>query len=83
MTRPHKPPALAPGSVVTLVSPGSPADARSIARGTAELRRLGWTPRRVALKERPDGYFAASARGRAAEMLSALRTARTDAVICV
>jgi muramoyltetrapeptide carboxypeptidase len=83
MKRPVKPPALAPGSVVTLVSPGFPADARSIARGMAELRRLGWSPQRIALKERPDGYFAASARGRAAELLSALRHAKTDAVICV
>ena len=83
MTRPHKPLALSPGSVVTLVSPGFPSDARSVARGMAELRRLGWIPRRVALKERPDGYFAASARGRAAEFSAALRHARSDAVISV
>jgi muramoyltetrapeptide carboxypeptidase len=83
MKRPLKPQALSPGSVVTLVSPGFPADAGSIARGMAELRRLGWRPRRVALKERPDGYFAASARGRANELISALRDAKTDAVICV
>jgi len=83
MTRPHKPFALASGSIVTLVSPGFPSDARSVARGMAELRRRGWIPRRIALKERPDGYFAASARGRAREFVSALRHARTDAVISV
>jgi muramoyltetrapeptide carboxypeptidase len=83
MKRPLKPQALAPGSVVTLVSPGFAADAGSIARGMAELRRLGWRPRRIALKERPDGYFAASARGRTRELISALRDAKTDAVICV
>jgi muramoyltetrapeptide carboxypeptidase len=83
MKRPIKPRALAPGSVVTLISPGFPADARSVARGAAEIRRLGWTPRRIVLKERPDGYFAASARGRARELISALRHARSDAVICV
>ncbi|MGC1187867.1 MAG: LD-carboxypeptidase, partial [Candidatus Acidiferrales bacterium] len=83
MTRPHKPLALVPGSIVTLVSPGFPADARSIERGMAELRRLGWSPRRVALRERPDGYFAAPARARAAEFIAALRHARSDALICV
>jgi muramoyltetrapeptide carboxypeptidase len=83
MFRPLKPRALGPGSVVTLVSPASSAEARAIARGMRELQRLGWIPRRALRKERPEGYFAAPVRGRAAELIAALRHARTEAVICV
>jgi len=83
MHRPVKPRALAPGSIVMLVSPASSAEARKIARGMAELRRLGWIPLHAMRKERPDGYFAAPVRGRTAELIAGLRSARTDAVIAV
>ena len=83
MLRPRKPRSLAPGSGVSLVSPASTAKASTIARGVRELRRLGWVPRRAAHKERPDGYFSASASGRATELISALRNPRSDAVICM
>ena len=81
MTAAIKPPALAPGDLVRVISPASPADRHALGRGIAELERLGYHVRTGAAMQ-PDGYFAGSVLRRKAELESALIDPDTSAVIC-
>ena len=81
MTGIIKPPALAPGGLVRVISPASPAERDALGRGIAELERLGYKVRTGAAMQ-PDGYFAGSALRRKAELESALTDPDAAAVIC-
>lgn len=78
-----KPPALAPGGLVRLISPASPAQPEAISRGIAELERIGYRVRFASPEMKPDGYFAGSLSRRAAELHTALADADAQAIICV
>jgi len=82
MPRPLKPPALLPGSEVAIISPASPAEPDRIARGLAELKRLGYKPRPSASLT-PDHFFTGSTVERAGELLAALAAPQARAVFCV
>jgi muramoyltetrapeptide carboxypeptidase len=78
----RKPKALARDARVAAFAPASPGREEKVAAGIAELRRLGFTVEpRVA--ERPEGYFAASAEARRAELLRLLGDKKVDGVIGV
>ena len=81
MSKPLKPLALLPGHTIAVVSPGSPPDAERLARGVENLKALGYhvKPHQPA---RTQGFFSASADKRAAELESALRDPRANAVFC-
>jgi muramoyltetrapeptide carboxypeptidase len=83
MTKPRKPPALAPGGLIRTVSPASPAQSAATSLGVAELERLGYRVRFASPEMKPDGYFAGSLARRAAELKAALLDADAQAVICV
>lgn len=83
MTDSLKPPALAPGDTVRLISPASLADPDALARGCLELERLGYRPSRSRTAERSDAYFAGSVAERMAELTDALTAPGVGAVICV
>lgn len=79
----QKPPALKAGAKIALVSPSSPADAQKVARGAAELIRLGYAPQPAAAAMAPDGFFAGPTDRRAFQLQSALGDPQVDAVLCV
>jgi len=81
LPKPRKPPALAPGDFVRVISPASPAEREALGRGIAELERLGYHVRAGAAMQ-PDGYFAGSLLRRKAELESALQDRGANAVIC-
>ncbi len=76
-----KPPALAPGGLVRVISPASPADRDALGRGIAELERLGYRVRTGSAMQ-PEGYFAGSTLRRKAELEAALQDPDASAVIC-
>jgi muramoyltetrapeptide carboxypeptidase len=78
--RPRKPKALHAGSLLAVIAPASPGHLEPEQRGVAELRRLGFAVERAASRT-SQGYFAASASERRAELLRALRDPRIDALI--
>ena len=78
-----KPPALAPGGLIRVISPASPAKAEAVSLGVAELERLGYRVRFASREMKPDGYFAGSLARRAAELKAALLDTEARAVICV
>ncbi len=82
MSRPHKPPALLPGSEVAIVSPASPAEPDRVARGFAELKRLGYKPRPPASLT-PDHFFAGGIPERADQLLDALAAPQARAVFSI
>lgn len=77
-----KPRALERGARVAAFAPASPGREEKVAAGIAELRRLGFIVEPPAV-ERPEGYFAASAEARRAELLKLLGDRRVDGVIGV
>ena len=79
---PIKPPALAPGSNVRIISTASPADKTLLRRGVAELKRLRYRVQHAPSEMRPDGYFAGSLAQRLKELRNALTDPEADAVIC-
>ena len=81
MPKPLKPPALLPGSELAVVSPSSPAEPDRIARGLAELKRLGYKPRTPASLT-PDLFFSATVSQRADDLLAALSDPQPRAAIC-
>ena len=81
MSQPLKPPALLPGSELAVVSPASLADPDRIARGLAELARLGYKPRRPASLA-PDMFFSGTLAQRADQLLAALSDPHPRAVVC-
>ncbi|MGB9631008.1 MAG: S66 peptidase family protein [Candidatus Methanodesulfokora sp.] len=78
-----RPPALSPGSTIAVVSPSSPADPKSLARGVGYLRKKGY---KVILGDvtksvRMHGYLAAPDEMRAAELSWAFRNEEVKAII--
>jgi muramoyltetrapeptide carboxypeptidase len=81
MKYPKKPPALARGDSVRIVSTASPADETALQRGTGELERLGYRVLR-SRQMAADGYFAGSQARRRAQLEGALGDGKAEAVIC-
>ena len=81
MKEPRKPPALARGSTVRIVSTASPANRAARRQGVDELERLGYRVLR-SREMTAEGYFAGSQARRLAELESALGDPKAEAVIC-
>ena len=64
-----------------MVSPASPPDRNSFARGVAELEHLQYRVRLASPEMRPDGYFAGPLAKRAAELQAALLDDQNQAII--
>ncbi len=79
---PRKPKALRAGSRLAVFAPASPASDAKANAGFAELRRLGFTLD-IALARSADGYFAASAVDRRAELLSKLADGAVDGLVAL
>jgi muramoyltetrapeptide carboxypeptidase len=77
---PRKPKPLESGARVAVFAPASPGSEAKAAAGIAELRQLGFAVELPAA-EQPEGYFAASAEARRAELLRLLRDTKVDGVI--
>jgi muramoyltetrapeptide carboxypeptidase len=83
MGNPIKPPALAPGGTVRILSPASPTDPAALRRGLSELKRLGYVIKQSPRRMKPQGYFAGSLEERRAELQAALReNASPEALLC-
>jgi muramoyltetrapeptide carboxypeptidase len=82
MSSSKKPRAIAPGARVRIVSPASPSAPAVLARGLAELTRLGYVPVKSAGIASTKDYFSASAKHRRRELLDALADNSSGAVIC-
>ncbi len=78
-----RPPALAPGSIVRVISPASAGDAAALSRGVAELERLGYDVQLATPPMQADSYFAAPRDARLAEFAQVLRDPEASAVIAV
>jgi muramoyltetrapeptide carboxypeptidase len=76
-----KPPSLAPGDLIRIVSPASAAERDALGRGIAELGRLGYRVRMGSTMP-PEGYFAGSILRRKSELESALQDRDARAIIC-
>ena len=76
----RKPKALQAGSRVAVIAPASPGHKEPEERGVAELLRLGFSVE-LSGPRSSQGYFAASAAERRAELLEALRDPNVDALI--
>jgi muramoyltetrapeptide carboxypeptidase len=76
----QKPRALLRGARFAVFAPASPASEQKIAAGVAELKRLGFAAEMPA-PQRPEGYFAASAKERRTELLRLLRDTNVDALV--
>src|ERR1700743_2893516 len=76
----RKPATLRAGSRLAVIAPASPGHTEPEERGVAELQRLGFAVERGAGRT-SQGYFAASAAERRAELLRALRDPKIDALI--
>ena len=76
----RKPKALHAGSRFAVIAPASPGHKEPEERGVAELLRLGFS---IEMRDSvaSEGYFAASAAGRRAELLRALRDPQVEALI--
>ena len=83
MKKSAKPAALAPGGLVRLVSPASPAQPEPISRGIEEVERLGYRVKLPSPEMKPDGYFAGSQERRLAELQSALLDKNASAILCM
>jgi muramoyltetrapeptide carboxypeptidase len=76
----RKPKAVERGSRVGVFAPASPGSEAKVAAGVAELRRLGFAAE-MPTAQQSEGYFAASAEARRAELLHLLAAANVDALI--
>jgi len=76
----RKPKALRVGSRLAVIAPASPGHSEPEERGVSELQRLGFAVERGTART-SQGYFAASAAERRAELLRALRDPEIDALI--
>jgi len=77
-----KPRPLPVGARIRVVSPASPVAPEKMARGLAELRRLGCLPVNSDPFASTNDYFAASAKDRSSELTAALADKSSGAVIC-
>ncbi|MBZ5697067.1 MAG: LD-carboxypeptidase [Acidobacteriia bacterium] len=82
MRKPHKPPALAPGSTIAVISPASSAKEDRVKQGCENLERLDYRVREIPGNRKPDGYFAASVEARLKELQDALTNRDYQAVFC-
>jgi muramoyltetrapeptide carboxypeptidase len=82
MANPNKPPALSRHGSVRVISPASPGNPAAWRRGAAELQRLGYRVSTARREMKPRGYFAGSLEQRLAELDTALRDRKVDALIC-
>jgi muramoyltetrapeptide carboxypeptidase len=82
MRKPHKPPALAPGSTIAVISPASSAKEDRVKQGCENLERLDYRVREISGSRKPDGYFAASVEARLKELQNALTSRDYQAVFC-
>jgi muramoyltetrapeptide carboxypeptidase len=82
MRKSHKPPALAPGSTIAVISPASGAKVDRLKQGYENLRRLDYRVRAISGVQKPDGYFAASVDARLKELQDALTNRDYQAVFC-
>ncbi len=79
---PLKPLALRPGDAIRVIAPASPTEADTLARGVAELQRLGYVVRQDPRVLSHDGYFAGSLADRMKAFLEAICEPETRAAIC-
>lgn len=83
---PIKPPALAPGDILRVISPSFPTGRDALVRGVAEIERRGYRVRLPSLQHKkamkPDGYFAGPLERRKTELESALQDSEADVIIC-
>jgi muramoyltetrapeptide carboxypeptidase len=80
----RRPPPLAPGARVALVSPAGPLRGPAdLERGVANARALGWDPVVGEHALARDGYFAGDDAARAADLNAALRDPSVDGVWCL
>jgi muramoyltetrapeptide carboxypeptidase len=82
MRKPIKPPALALGGTVRIISPASPVKPAKLARGLRELKRLGYRVRQTSPRSKPPDYFAAAETTRRRELETALRARSAEALLC-
>lgn len=83
MPQPFKPPALRPGDTVRILSVASPVEECLLARGCAEVERLGYPVRMdSAAALARDGYFAGSTPSRLAALKEALAEPASRAIFC-
>jgi muramoyltetrapeptide carboxypeptidase len=77
-----KPRALRPGDRIGVVAPAGPVDAERLARGVAELRRLGFEPSVPAGIEQRHAFTAGSAQRRLGELYGAFDDDALAGVFC-
>ena len=82
MHKPLKPPALASGSTIAVVSPASSAKQERVRRGCDNLEQLGYRVRDISANRKPDGYFAGALESRRKELQDALTNPDFQAVFC-
>jgi muramoyltetrapeptide carboxypeptidase len=82
MPMPLKPRALRPGDAIRVIAPSSPVEAERLAKGIAELERLGFVVHRNPRVLSREGYFAGSVADRVREFLAAIGEPETRGVIC-
>lgn len=82
MPAPLKPPSLKPGAEIRVVSPASPVDREALARGMAELARLGFRVHAAPHAREQEGYFAGAQEFRCTDLSEALAPGPCDAVFC-
>jgi muramoyltetrapeptide carboxypeptidase len=82
MRKPLKPPALAPGSTIAVVSPASSAKQDRVRRGCDNLEQLDYRVHDLSANRKPDGYFSGSFESRLNELQDALTNPDYRAVFC-
>src|SRR5712692_11220441 len=82
MHKPLKPPALAPGSAIAVISPASSAKQDRVRRGCDNLEQLDYRVQDISANRKPDGYFAGSFETRLKELQDALTNPDYQAVFC-
>ena len=82
MPKPLKPPALAPGSTIAVVSPASSAKQDRVRRGCDNLEQLDYRVQDLSANRKPDGYFSGSFESRLKELQEALTNSDYQAVFC-
>lgn len=82
MPKPVKPPALAPGSTIAVISPASPAKQERLQRGCENLVLLDYRVKELSGNRKPDAYFAGTVEARAKELQDALASRESRGVFC-
>jgi muramoyltetrapeptide carboxypeptidase len=82
MTRPTKPRALRPGDLIGVAAPSGAVDAERLARGVAELERLGFGVRVAEGALDRAGFTAGSAQARLAQLHGLFADPEVRAIVC-